>query len=434
MSKPDSSKHQAFALEYQPAVPVSKSKLALWLFLSTEIMFFTALIGSYIVLRFGTPSDDWPSPKTMHIVKWLGAVNTVALMSSSVTMVLVFKNTRRNNLSLAKQWLWATIMFGCVFLGIKAWEYQSKFQHGLYPRAPRSLIYDRADLSFLAGVKVELNELIKQGIDEKVAGSEVAGQAPTPALGKLELIKSGLVHWTERIVGRTNDVLMHQRSIEALAWQIYPGSFDETKSSRAQKFLRNETNENRQRLDMLNGRVAQSKTELTQIQSELAEKQKQFKNLDAQSKDDLVKTARTGIKKELTAIKRRANAATAQSTALIVERDFVDRRIRAIEDLGALAVRNSVDGTSVDDDHQGINERFGLKLPMVIPGGNAWTNTYFLLTGFHGLHVLVGIILLIALTMIRLDHGRTALVENVGLYWHFVDAVWIFLFPLIYLF
>ena len=47
--------HDHIQLEYQPAVPVSKGKLAVWLFLSTEIMFFTALIGTYIVLRFGAP-------------------------------------------------------------------------------------------------------------------------------------------------------------------------------------------------------------------------------------------------------------------------------------------------------------------------------------------------------------------------------------------
>ena len=372
----------------------------------------------------------------MHVVDWLGAVNTVVLLCSSATMVIVFENTRRNNPSRAKQLLWVTIAFGCVFLGMKAWEYQSKFQHGLYPRAPKSLIYDHANLSFLSGVRAEVDDLIKQGADEKVAGSPIAVQPDSLTLGKLQLIQSGLVHWTERTVGRTNDVLMQQRSLETLAWQLYPSSFDETTSSRAQKFLRDETNENRQQLDALNGQVVQSKTELSQIQTELAEKQKLYKKLDAKSKDDSVKTARMGIKKELTAIKRRANAATARSTALIVERDFVDRRIRAIEDLDTLATQNSTDGASGDNIHhdQGINERFGLKLPMVIPGGNTWTNTYFLLTGFHGLHVLVGIILLIALATIRLDQERTGLVENVGLYWHFVDAVWIILFPIIYLF
>lgn len=71
---------------------------------------------------------------------------------------------------------------------------------------------------------------------------------------------------------------------------------------------------------------------------------------------------------------------------------------------------------------------------MTIPSGNMWSSTYFLLTGFHALHVLVGLIVFgIALRLV-LDRKRTVFLENIGLYWHFVDLVWIFLFPLLYLF
>jgi cytochrome c oxidase subunit 3 len=70
----------------------------------------------------------------------------------------------------------------------------------------------------------------------------------------------------------------------------------------------------------------------------------------------------------------------------------------------------------------------------VIPGGPLWASTYFLLTGFHALHVVVGLIAFALLLLVRLDRTRTGVVENVGLYWHFVDLVWIFLFPLLYLF
>ncbi len=45
--------HSAPQFEYQPALPIPNGKTCLWLFLSTEIMFFAGLIGTYIVLRFG---------------------------------------------------------------------------------------------------------------------------------------------------------------------------------------------------------------------------------------------------------------------------------------------------------------------------------------------------------------------------------------------
>ena len=71
---------------------------------------------------------------------------------------------------------------------------------------------------------------------------------------------------------------------------------------------------------------------------------------------------------------------------------------------------------------------------MFIPNGNMWASTYFLLTGFHALHVLIGLIAFALMLSVRLDASRAGLIEKVGLYWHFVDLVWIFLFPLLYLF
>jgi cytochrome c oxidase subunit 3 len=83
---------------------------------------------------------------------------------------------------------------------------------------------------------------------------------------------------------------------------------------------------------------------------------------------------------------------------------------------------------------EGINETYHLRLPMVIPSGNTWANTYFLLTGFHAIHVFGGLVAFLVLMSLRLGASRAGLLENVGLYWHFVDIVWIFLFPLLYLF
>ncbi len=75
--------HNHVHLQYQPSLPLSRGKLCLWLFLSTEIMFFAVLIGTYIVLRFGAPGE-WPKPHTVHLVEMIGAFNTFVLICSSV--------------------------------------------------------------------------------------------------------------------------------------------------------------------------------------------------------------------------------------------------------------------------------------------------------------------------------------------------------------
>ena len=87
------------------------------------------------------------------------------------------------------------------------------------------------------------------------------------------------------------------------------------------------------------------------------------------------------------------------------------------------------------EDELGLNDAFGdLKLPVVIPGGNMWASTYFLLTGFHALHVIVGLFVFAILIPVKFGPHNFGVIENIGLYWHFVDLVWIFLFPLLYLF
>jgi cytochrome c oxidase subunit 3 len=62
---------------------------------------------------------------------------------------------------------------------------------------------------------------------------------------------------------------------------------------------------------------------------------------------------------------------------------------------------------------------------------------YYMMTGLHGLHVLIGMILLtVCFVKIRkgtVNSDRFLLLENSGLYWHLVDLIWIFLFPLLYL-
>ncbi|MFO0260300.1 MAG: hypothetical protein ACK53V_01640, partial [Planctomycetota bacterium] len=49
------------------ALPVSNGKLAMWLFLSTEVMFFAALLGSYLVLRWSAPGGEWPDRHAVHV-------------------------------------------------------------------------------------------------------------------------------------------------------------------------------------------------------------------------------------------------------------------------------------------------------------------------------------------------------------------------------
>jgi cytochrome c oxidase subunit 3 len=120
---------------------------------------------------------------------------------------------------------------------------------------------------------------------------------------------------------------------------------------------------------------------------------------------------------------------TAQSAAKETAKVELNKAIASIE--GRIALLGELPHHA----HHGINESEEKPgLPIMIPNGNMWASTYFLMTGFHAIHVLVGLIAFALILPIRLVASKAHIIENIGLYWHFVDLVWIFLFPLLYLF
>lgn len=290
--------HHPPKLEYQPALPLPNAKLFMWLFLSTEIMFFAALIGVYIVLRFGAVS--WPTPHAVHLSEPIGAFNTFVLICSSVTVVLALESARANKAGAAKFWMAVTLALGSLFLLVKAYEYQQKFSHGIYPSSPRSMIYEKPDLEYGSAVRLRAQELI----------------API-----------------------------------------------------AKKDEKARTEEEKQRLPLL------------------------------------------------TQLRDQGGASDPQAIVSLAARIMPIPPAGSHEHLHGL------------NDHESW-----LHMPIVIPGGNMWASTYFTLTGFHALHVFVGLVVFAIMLTMKLDVNRAGVIENIGLYWHFVDLVWIFLFPLLYLF
>jgi cytochrome c oxidase subunit 3 len=406
--------HGHVQLKYQAAVPVSKGKLAIWLFLSTEIMFFTALIGTYIVLRFGAPHGSWPSPENVGVVEWMGALNTFVLICSSVTIVFAMEAAKHDLASRARQWLFATFVLGCVFLGIKAVEYNAKFVHGIYPKSPRSLLYDRADIQYLAGVKANC--------DEQIAGLEKSNkndQGSTEShaiedghhgnrLDQLTLFRSGMVQWTQAKVGQAESPMMKELALESLAYQIEP----QEENPRIEEYLANESTENDARLIELQSQLDTENAKVVTLQESVDELSTSLETADDEAKP--------GVQEKLDAKNAQLEVAASEVSRLTDLIKPISDRVAAMKEFS--------------NAEHGVNEEFHLKLPMVIPSGNTWANTYFLLTGFHALHVIGGLVAFLIILPMRLGAQKAGLLENVGLYWHFVDIVWIFLFPLLYLF
>jgi len=302
-------------------LPLPNGKLAMWLFLVTEIMFFTALIGTYLIYRNGQPtrSQPWPTPHDVHLAEWIGAVNTFVLICSSLTVVLAHWCLHTGETRKAVGYIGLTLALGCVFLGIKAYEYQQKFAHGILP----GRIYEKLDsphgYAFMRNAAVELEHIVEHGgVNEK------AKQACEELLADIKAGKVQPKDVNERILGTKTMKEKH------------PGA-------------------------------------------------------DKMSTED----------SKYIDLPERSKPASAPLVEGILEMD--------------------------KDAH----------LSYSIPYGNMWASCYFAMTGFHAMHVFGGLVVF-AVMLVMAARGRFGkqhenMVEITGLYWHFVDIVWIFLFPLLYL-
>ena len=107
-------------------------KLAMWLFLATEVLFFSAMFCAYAVYRSGHPEVFEKAAEFLN--PYLGAANTIVLLASSLSVAWAVRCVQKGN----QKGLLANLLFtlacaGC-FLGVKSVEYAIKFKEGLFWR------------------------------------------------------------------------------------------------------------------------------------------------------------------------------------------------------------------------------------------------------------------------------------------------------------
>ncbi len=123
----------------RPDTGVYNAKVGIWLFLASEVMLFGGLFSAYIFLRIGAPA--WPGMLGGQLYKTsfdvlnvpIGTFNTMILIASSVTIVMSWASLMMNDFKKYKRYMGLTILCGLAFLVVKAFEYNAKFSHGLFP-------------------------------------------------------------------------------------------------------------------------------------------------------------------------------------------------------------------------------------------------------------------------------------------------------------
>jgi cytochrome c oxidase subunit 3 len=119
--------HQFDDLEQQH----DAGELGMWVFLSTEVLFFGGVFLAYTIYRIRHEAAFAAASRELDL--WLGTLNTAVLLTSSLTMALSVHAAKMAQRRLLLALLSATFTLGIVFLVIKAVEYYHKFAHGLMP-------------------------------------------------------------------------------------------------------------------------------------------------------------------------------------------------------------------------------------------------------------------------------------------------------------
>jgi len=276
------------------------SKLGMWLFLVTEILFFGGLFCAYVVYRVNHPEVFVFGHHFLD--KTLGALNTVVLICSSLTMAWAVRAAQLKQRTILILMLALSFVLAGTFLGVKYVEYSHKWHHGLLWASRYA-----PDAEILAEAGFEVAEAhVDEAVSEPVEGMLV--------------VETGLV---------IDEVQVDEVASEALTAELEDA--DESK----------------------------------------------------------IAPAAAGP----------AGLATAEDRA----------------------------AAEAEGDH------------VIVDPANARTffSVYFLMTGLHGIHVILGMLAMLWLLNLTFqgafDGGHYTKVDNIALYWHVVDLIWIYLFLLMYL-
>ncbi len=334
------------------ALPLPNGKLAMWLFLVTEIMFFTALIGVYLIIRNAIPTHavvKWPTPEQVHLNEFIGAFNTFVLILSSLTVVLAHYAADKGNFKAVTGYIAATTVLGCLFLVIKGFEYKAKIDHDILPGRVGELLDFPGEI-----------ELTRTTLQEAEEHSH-SGHRVTE-----------LKHYLKELEEMDPGVLARQN-------------------------------------------LARS-TQFHQVGMQYVDR----------------------VRKQLT---HEVEHGDAEAPEIKACSDLLKRMEGAANNPpgGQATYTSPLTPGQLGGQVNHILHKYPDKVHLTpaIPNGNMWASCYFAMTGFHALHVFGGVvifaIILLMSLMGKVGAQHIPMLEYTGLYWHFVDIVWIFLFPLLYL-
>jgi len=122
------------------------SKMGMWIFLFTELLFFTGLFLLYSAYRAKYAFDFHNAANELNII--FGTINTLILLTSSLTMALSISAIQKGNKKLCLILVLATLILGIAFLTNKYFEWGEKIHHNIYPNSTKLMERERGEIIF----------------------------------------------------------------------------------------------------------------------------------------------------------------------------------------------------------------------------------------------------------------------------------------------
>ncbi len=475
-----------YTVTARPDTGLWNAKVGIWLFLASEVMLFGGLFSSYIFLRLGA---DYPWP--MHeLGVLLGFINTIILIASSVFVVYAWVALKMRQWRRFQFWMALVLLCAGGFLVIKSFEYRGKFahyharlsddsivsghlDHDLGKKA-KSILFDashvvlnassgshfflkylenRDDIRFTAGgEELDLDRAwfanVKDGLRLRTKADQLAADGKQAAADKIY----------QRLEEDYKVLDLFDGSGQLKVALSQPGKFVVPRS-KVLDWTDDTLNFTRALSTTLEGKLESAVLKLEIDELDLREYLRRddpreravadaeiFKHFDDEADGTkLLADFNHHRDPKVEAWEEAVSEWKAKNPDKVYEeKPFHDFERVYLKDLHADTHEGEVhaaSGGGAHEDHPTVTipfeeveffSNFG-------PRKNPFYAIYFTMTGLHGLHVLGGMLVL-GYFMVR---GRRLYLKNPehmanrvevgGLFWHFVDLVWIFLFPIFYL-
>jgi len=444
-----------YTVHARPDTGLYNAKIGIWLFLASEVMLFGGLFSAYIFLRVGA---DYPWP-VHDLDVTLGFINTVVLIASSVTVLMALACLKLRKFGWYRINMALTVLCAGVFMFNKTLEYKAKFAHYAVKLTDGTLLTGHLphgyQVKFEGVTELALNVPLKHSaVTADPVGYVmpfIEGTAPkfkTEAGQEITLDTASFAALSAEAVKKAKEEKKGSAAIKLVATapikiaakpsEIF-GYTDTTITFRDGTTATGKLTDDKMTLEVdgVDARgVAQSDKSLAFDHRYLGEAwQKAFVDNRDHHIAEFEKHYPTRDK---------SRSATLQKESLFF-------KLNSATPPAEGAAHGAAHGAEAHAPAEGHGEAHAHHPTVVLekkdftffsnftPKLNTYYAIYFTLTGLHGLHVVAGALVLLYFLVfdgkrLRQDPEHLAnRVEVGGLFWHFVDLVWIFLFPLLYL-